>query len=47
MFLIRFEELMRMPIARIIMTEQNTPEAQEQLLDDHREEVRNLSLIHI
>ena len=30
-----------MPIARIIMTEQNTPEAQEQLLNDHREEVRN------
>ena len=30
-----------MPIARIIMTEQNAPEAQEQLLNDHREEVRN------
>ena len=30
-----------MPIARIIMTEQNTPEAQEQLLNDHHEEVRN------
>ncbi len=25
-----------MPIARIIMTEQNAPEPQEQLLNDHR-----------
>ena len=38
---IRFQELLQMPIARIIMTEQNTSDAQEQLLDDHREEVRN------
>ena len=29
-----------MRIARIMMTEQNTPETQERLLDNHREEVR-------
>ena len=41
MSMFRFWELLKMPIARIIMGEQITPAAQEQLLEGHREACRN------